>query len=151
VRISINDIRKTSDNKLLGIIRIALGIIFLMTGVMKLFIPMFTEAWLGQLIQAGIPLVTFNFFFVPIIETTLGLLLLKGYYVRFFTLIIFPIMLVAIYAHIAVDDASLFPIQPKFPIVPIIVIIMAIILLRYGAGSWSDDLRWTIKINNKKT
>jgi uncharacterized membrane protein YphA (DoxX/SURF4 family) len=140
-----NDIRRTDNNILLGIIRILLGIIFLMTGVMKLFIPMFTEAWLGQLIQAGIPLVTFNFFFVPIIETTLGLLIIKGFYTRFFTLFVFPIMLVAIYAHLAIEDASLFPIQPQLPIVPIIVIIMAIMLLRGGGGSWSADLRWTMK------
>ena len=146
---SIHDIRITSDDKLLGIIRIILGIIFLMTGVMKFFFPVFTEAWLGQLIQAGIPLVTFNFFLVPIIEILLGLILLKGFFTRFFTLIVFPFMLVAIYAHFAVEDASLFPIQPKFPIVPIIVIIMATILLRKGAGSWSDDLRWTVK--SKKT
>ena len=146
---SMHDIRITSDDKLLGIIRIILGIIFLMTGVMKFFFPVFTEAWLGQLIQAGIPLVTFNFFLVPIIEILLGLILLKGLFTRFFTLIVFPIMLVAIYAHFAVEDASLFPIQPKFPIVPIIVIIMATILLRKGAGSWSDDLRWTVK--SKKT
>ena len=142
---SMNDIRITRDNKLLGSIRIVLGIIFLMTGVMKLFIPMFTEAWLGQLIQAGIPLVTLNFFLVPIIEILLGLILLKGFFTRLFTLIVFPIMLVAIYAHIAVEDVSLFPIQPKFPIVPILVILMAIIVLRNGAGSWSDDLRWTNK------
>ena len=142
---SIFDIRLTRDNRLLGFNRILLGIIFLMTGVMKLFIPMFTEAWLGQLIQAGIPLVTFNFFLVPIIEILLGLLLLKGSYTRFFSLMIFPIMLVAVYAHFAVENASLFPVQPKFPIVPIIVIILAIILLRFGAGSWSDDLRWTNK------
>ena len=120
-----------------------------MTGVMILFFPVFSEAWLGQLIQVGILLVTFNFFLVPIIEILLGLILLKGFYTRFFTLLVFPIMLVAIYAHFAVEDASLFPIQPKFPIVPITVIIMAIIVLRKGAGSWSDDLRWTIK--NKKT
>jgi putative oxidoreductase len=142
---SMNDIRRTTDNKFLGINRIILGIIFLMTGVMKLFITIFTEAWLGQLIQAGIPLVTFNFFLVPIIEILLGLILLKGFFTRFFTLLVFPIMLVAIYTHFAVEDANLFPIQPKFPIVPIIIIIMAIILLRRGAGSWSDDLRWTQK------
>ena len=144
-----NDIRITRDNKLLGIIRIVLGIIFLMTGVMKLFFPVFTEAWLGQLIQSKIPLVTLNFFFVPIVEIILGLLLLKGFFTRIFTLLVFPIMLVAIYAHIVVEDAGSFPIQPKFPIVPIIIIIIAIMILRYGAGPWSDDLRLTKK--NKKT
>jgi len=145
----IKDIRKTSENTLLGVIRIVLGIMFLMTGFMKLFIPLFTEAWLGQLVQAGIPLVTLNFFFVPFMEIVLGLLLLKGLFTRFFSLLIFPIMIVATYVHIIVEDASLFPLQPKLPIVPIIVIIMAIMLLRRGAGSWSDDLRWTNK--NKKT
>ena len=139
------DIRKTSNNKLIGIIRIALGITFVMTGVMKLFIPRFTEAWLDQLIHAGIPLVTLNFFFVPFLEIALGLLLLKGLFTRFFSLLIFPIMFVAIYVHIFVKDASLFPLQPKLPILPIILLIMAIILLRYGAGSWSDDLRWSKK------
>lgn len=143
------EIRKTSDNKLLGVIRIILGVMFLMTGFMKLFIPVFTEAWLGQLTHAEIPLVTLNFFFVPFVEIVLGLLLLKGFYVRFFSLLIFPIMIVATYVHFIVEDKSLFPIQPKLPIIPIIVIVMAIMLLRSGAGSWSDDLRWTKK--NKKT
>jgi len=54
-------------------------------------------------------------------------------------------MFVAIYVHIIVEDASLFPLQPKLPILPIILLIKAIILLRYGAGSWSDDLRWSKK------
>ncbi len=139
------DIRKTSDSKLLGVIRIILGVMFLMTGFMKLFIPAFTEAWLGQLIQAGIPLVTLNFFFVPFAEIVLGLLLLKGFYTRFFSLLILPIMLVAMYVHIVVEDAGLFPLQPKLPIIPIVVIIMAIMLLRGGGGSWSADLRKTLK------
>lgn len=146
---SMNDIRRTSNNRLLGIIRIILGIIFLLTGFMSLFFPMFTEAWLGQLIHSGIPLVTFNFFLIPIVEIFLGLLLFKGFFTRFFTLLVFPIMFVAIYAHIVVEDASLFLIQPKFPIVPILIIIMAILVLRYGAGSWSDDLRWTNKAKKK--
>jgi len=146
---SMNDIRKTSENTLLGVIRIVLGIMFLMTGFMKLFIPLFTEAWLGQLVQAGIPLVTLNFFFVPFMEIIIGLLLLKGLFTRFFSLLIFPIMIVATYVHIIVEDASLFPLQPNLPFVPIIVIIMAIMLMRRGAGSWSDDLRWTNK--NKTT
>jgi uncharacterized membrane protein YphA (DoxX/SURF4 family) len=115
--------------------------IFLMTGVMKLFIPLFTEAWLGQLVQAGIPFVTFNFFIIPILETLIGLLLLKGFYTRIFALIIFPIMIAAVYVHLAVNDPALFPLQPKLPIVPVVVMIMAIILLRAGGGSWSADLK----------
>ena len=142
------DIRKTSDNKLLGVIRIVLGFMFIMTGVMKLFIPTLTEAWLGQLTQAGMPFVTLTFFFVPVIEIVLGLLLVKGFYTRFFIFIIFPIMFVAIYVHFAVDDPALFPLQPKAPIIPFLVLIMAGLLLWGGGGSWSADLRWTKRNEN---
>lgn len=139
------DLRKTSDNKFIGVIRFILGMIFFMTGVMKLFIPTFTEAWMGQLVYAGIPFITFNFWFVPIMETVLGMLMLKGTYSRVASLAIIPIMLVAFYVHIAVENPALFPLQPNPPIVPIIVIIMAIVIMKKGGGSWSEDLRHTTK------
>jgi len=139
------DLRKTSDNKSSGVIRIILGMIFFMTGVMKLFIPMFTEAWMGQLVYAGLPLITFNFWFVPIMETVLGILLLRGIYSRIASLAIIPIMLVAFYVHIAVDNPSLFPLQPELPVIPVIVIIMAVVILKIGGGSWSEDLKHTLK------
>jgi len=139
------DLRKTSDSKFPGVIRIILGMIFFMTGVMKLFIPMFTEAWMGQLVHAGIPLIAFNFWFVPIMETALGVLLLKGTYSRIASVAIIPIMLVAFYVHIAVDDPALFPLQPKLPIVPVIVMNMAVVILISGGGSWSKDLKHTRK------
>ena len=139
------DLRKTSENKFIGIIRIILGIIFFITGVMKLFIPMFTEAWMGQLVYAGIPLVAFNFWFVPIMETVLGIMLLKGSYSRVASLLIIPIMLVAFYVHISVDNPALFPLQPELPVVPVIVIIMTVVILKSGSGTWSEDLKQTIK------
>ena len=49
-------VRKTSDNKLAGIIRMLLGVLFLMTGAMKLLVPMLGEAWSAQLLAAGLPL-----------------------------------------------------------------------------------------------
>ena len=139
------DLRKTSDSKFPGVIRIILGMIFFMTGVMKLFIPMFTEAWMGQLVHAGIPFIAFNFWFVPIMETVLGFLLLRGTYSRIASMAIIPIMLAAFYVHIAVDDPTLFPLQPKLPIVPVIVMNMAVVILISGGGSWSKDLKHTIK------
>ena len=140
-----NNVRKTTDNNFLGFVRIILGVMFVMTGFMKLFIPTLTEAWLGQLTQAGIPFVTLNFFFVPVIEIILGLLLVKGFFLRLFIFIIFPIMFMAIYVHFTVDDPALFPLQPKAPIIPFLVLIMAGLLMRGGAGSWSADLRWSMK------
>jgi len=139
------DIRKTSDNKSIGVIRLILGMIFFMTGVMKLFIPIFTEAWMGQLVYAGIPFITFNFWFVPILETVLGVMLLKGSYSRIASLGIIPIMLIAFYVHLAVDNPALFPLQPSLPIVPVIVILMAVVILKNGGGSWSEDLKHTTK------
>ena len=116
-----------------------------MTGVMKLFIPTFTEAWMGQLVYAGIPFITFNFWFVPIMETALGILLLRGTFSRIAALPIIPIMLAALYVHIAVDNPALFPLQPSLPIIPLIVMIMAVVILKSGGGSWSEDLKHTIK------
>jgi len=137
------DLRKTSDRKSSGVIRLILGIIFFMTGVMKLFIPMFTEAWMGQLVYAGIPFITFNFWFVPIMETVIGVLLLKGTYSRVVSLVIIPIMSVALYVHLAVENPALFPLQPNLPIVPVIVIILATVIIKNGGGSWSEDLNHT--------
>jgi uncharacterized membrane protein YphA (DoxX/SURF4 family) len=54
---TLDDIRKTSDNKLAGSIRILLAVLFLMTGAMKLRMPMLAEAWSGQLLAANIPLI----------------------------------------------------------------------------------------------
>ena len=139
------DLRKTSDNKFIGVIRFILGMIFFMTGVMKLFIPTFTEAWMGQLVYAGIPFITLNFWFVPIMETVLGILMLRGTYSRLASLTIIPIMLIAFYVHLVVDNPALFPLQPSLPIVPVIVILMAVVILKNGSGSWSEDLKHTIK------
>jgi putative oxidoreductase len=139
------DLLKTSNNKFSGLIRIILGMIFFMTGVMKLFIPMFTEAWMGQLVYSGIPMVTFNFWFVPIMETVLGIMLLRGTFSRVASLAIIPIMLVVFYVHIAVDNPAIFPLQPSLPIVPVLVIIMAVVILKNGGGAWSEDLKQTLK------
>ena len=55
---SLAQIRKTTDNKLAGSIRLFLGVMFLMTGAMKLLVPSLAEAWSGQLQAANIPLYT---------------------------------------------------------------------------------------------
>ena len=47
-------IRQTSDDKLAGGIRLLLAMLFLMTGVMKLVVPMLAEAWSGQLLELAL-------------------------------------------------------------------------------------------------
>ncbi len=131
----------TRHDKLLGSVRIALGILFLMTGLMKLFIPELRAAFSGQLTAANIPFHAFNMWFVPLTETAVGLLLLLGLFSRIGGLIIIGLMLVATYVHLVVNDPTLFPLQPTEPIIPVIAIGAAVYVLWRGGGAWSADLK----------
>jgi uncharacterized membrane protein YphA (DoxX/SURF4 family) len=141
----ISVLRKTSNNKWVGSTRIMLGVIFLMTGTMKLSLEEFAMAWALQLNEANIPLVVFNLWFVPVLEIILGAILLIGYYARISIILIIPIMLVAIYVHLTVVNPAAFPAQPQEPIIPIIIILIALIVFAKGAGSWSLDMLFSNK------
>lgn len=95
-----------------------------MTGMMKLFLPFFGNAFLIQLTEAGIPMVELNFWIIPIIEVILGFMLLFNYQAKLTMIIIIPIMLVATYVHIVVVNPAAFPAQPQFPIMPLMVLMM---------------------------
>ncbi len=138
-----DDILRTSDNKLVGSIRILLAVMFLMSGSMKLLIPMLAEAWSGQLLAANIPLYTVSLWTVPFLEIALGIVLAVGAFVRPAAVMMIGIMVVATYVHKVVDDPYLFPLQPNEPIIPLIVIVMCLYILWQGAGAWSLDLRAT--------
>lgn len=135
------NVRQTSPNKFIGAIRIMLGVIFIMTGVVKLTMADYGEAWSIQLIEAEIPLYTFNYWFVPVLELILGLFLLLGHYSRVSALLVLPIMLVAIYVHLTVINPGAFPSQPQEPYMPIVVILMTLVIIIKGGGSWSMDLK----------
>ncbi len=139
--ITMKNLRATEPNKWIGIIRIMLGVIFLMTGTMKLTLPEFGAAWSIQLIEAEIPFYTLNYWSVPVLEILIGMILLVGYYSRIGALMVLPLMLVAIYVHLTVANPAAFPAQPQEPYIPIAVIIMALIVLRKGGASWSWDLK----------
>ena len=145
VHFKMKALRQTSSNKWVGAIRMMLGIIFLMTGTMKLTLDEFGSAWAIQLIEAKIPLLTFNLWFVPVFEIILGVILLVGYYTRISAIMIIPIMFVAIYVHLTVINPAAFPAQPQEPIVPVAIIIMALIVFVKGGGRWSNDLRTLYK------
>ena len=137
------NLRHTIPDKLTGTLRLMLGIIFLMTGTMKLALADFGAAWSIQLIEAEIPLYTLNYWFVPVFEILLGIALLSGYYSRIGALMVLPLMLVAIYVHLTVSNPAAFPAQPQEPYIPIAVIVMALIVLKKGGGSWSLDFAIT--------
>ena len=141
--LTLNTLRSTKADVFLGIVRIALGMMFFSTGIMKYTIPMLWEAWSGQLTQANIPFYTLNVYMVPIIEMTIGVLLLIGYYSRISALIVLPLMAVATYVHLIVGDPTLFPLQPDEPIIPIVAILMAGYVIWRGGGSWSKDLKFS--------
>ena len=131
----------TRADKLAGTLRLMLGVLFVMTGVMKLVVPMLADAWTGQLLASGLPFFTLTRWTVPFVEVAVGVVLLAGTHTRLAVLVVIGIMIVATYVHVIVDDPTLFPLQPSEPIIPIIVIGMASYLLWKGGGSWSRDLR----------
>jgi uncharacterized membrane protein YphA (DoxX/SURF4 family) len=132
-------IRATTNDKLVTGVRLMLAIIFLMTGPMKLLVPQLAEAWSGQLLAAHIPFYELSRWSVPFLELLLGLVLAVGFLVRPAAVVVIGIMIVATYVHSVVDDPSLFPLQPKEPIIPIVMIVMSSFILWRGAGAWSMD------------
>ncbi len=142
-------VRLTTNDKVTGSIRLMLGLIFLMTGPMKLLVPRLAEAWSGQLLAADIPLYSISLWTVPFVELFIGIVLAIGLFVRPAAVLVIGIMFVATYVHIVVDDPSLFPLQPSQPIIPLIVIAMSLYVLWRGAGAWSLDLRATQETPNQ--
>lgn len=134
-------IRKTRHDRVAAWIRIGLGFLFVMTGVMKLVVPSLGAAFAGQLAGANIPFQELNRWVVPFVEVGVGIALVMGFYTRIATLLVFSIMIVGTYVHLVVDDPSVFPLQPTEPIIPVVVMILSVYLLLRGGGSGSLDLR----------
>ncbi len=135
--------RSTQPDEVARGIRVVLGALFVMTGAMKLVVPMLAAAWAGQLAAANIPLPELNRWVVPFIEIGVGVALLVGFYTRIATLLVLNIMAVATYVHLVVHDPALFPLQPSEPIIPAVVMILSVYVLVKGGGSRSLDLRAT--------
>ena len=140
---TLDEIRRTSDNKLAGSTRIFLAVLFAMTGAMKLFVPVLAEAWSGQLLAAGLPLYEISRWLVPFVEIGVGAVLAVGAFARLAVLVVMGIMVVATYVHLVVGDPSLFPMQPTEPIIPMVVLVLSVYVLWKGAGAWSRDLKAT--------
>ena len=67
-----NRVRRTQSDGVARGIRVVLGVLFAMTGAMKLVVPMLAAAWAGQLAAANIPLAELNRLVVPVIEMGVG-------------------------------------------------------------------------------
>ncbi len=121
----------------LGATRIFIGALILMTGVMKITVPRLRAAWSGQLRLARLPFYKLTFWLLPVVELTVGTLLILGVGTRPAAAVVLLMMLGAIYVHIVVDDPSVFPLQPSAPIIPIAVIGLTTYVLVAGTGAWS--------------
>jgi uncharacterized membrane protein YphA (DoxX/SURF4 family) len=141
--VTLRDRRDTHADKVAGVTRLVLGILFIMTGFMKLVVPMLAAAWSGQLIAAGLPFYALTRWLVPFVEVGVGILLMLGLLARVAGLVALAIMIVATYVHTVVDDPALFPLQPNAPVVPLGVIVLVTYVIWKGAGSWSLDLKAT--------
>ena len=111
------------------VIRWILAILFVMTLVMKLAIPMLGDAFSGQLAAANIPFQTLSRWSVPVVEVAVGVLLALNVFTRYVAVVVIGIMAVATFVHLVVDDPSLFPLQPTEPVIPIVVILMSLYLV----------------------
>ena len=139
----LDSVRRTSPSAALGVTRVALGVLFVMTGIMKLTVPMLWNAFDIQLTEAGVPLKELNLWAVPFIEMVVGSLLLTGYLARLGAVFAVPIMLVATYVHSVVDHPDALPLQPSEPIIPLVVLPLAVLVIWRGGGAWSLDLSAT--------
>lgn len=135
------NVRNTSDDKVAGVVRLLLAMIVIMTGVMKLVVPVLGEAWSGQLLAANLPFYSLTRWTVPFVEIGVGIALTVGLYARLASVVVMGIMVAATYVHLVVDDPTLFPLQPSEPIIPLIVLLMSAYIVWRGAGAWSADLR----------
>lgn len=136
-----DQLRKTSNDKLAGVLRLLLGFVFFMAGILKVVVPYLGEAFSGQLVVASIPFHGFNLYTFPVVEMVLGITLFFGFHARLSAMIAAVTMVVATYVHVAVDDPSLFPLQPVEPIGPLLLLVMLLYLIVKGAGAWSIDFR----------
>ena len=135
------NIRNTSDDKVAGVVRLSLAMIFVMAGVMKLVAPILGDIWSRQLLAANLPFYSLTRWTVPFVEIGVGVALTVGLYARLASVIVMGIMVAATYVHLVVDDPTLFPLQPSEPVVPLIVLVMSAYIVWRGAGAWSADLR----------
>ncbi len=139
----IEQLRKTTNDKLAGVLRLLLGFVFFMAGILKVVVPSLGEAFSGQLVAANIPLYSLTLFTVPVVEMVLGITLLSGLHARLSAVVAAVLMVVATYVHVVADDPSLVPLQPEEPIGPLVLLVMLLYVLWRGAGAWSIDLSET--------
>lgn len=141
INVFLTNLQQTHADRTATAIRILLGVLFVMTGVMKFVFPALRAAFSGQILTAALPFHDLNMWLVPAVEIAIGALLLVGLFTRLATVVVFGLMAVATYVHLVVHDPALFPLQPTQPIIPGVVMLLGLYLLWRGGGAGSLDRR----------
>lgn len=132
-------LRQTDHSKLTIVARLVAGLPLLVIGASHFADP---APFVAMLEAAGIPLVGFNAIAAPLAEVLAGVLLLAGLLARLGGLLGASTMVVALYAHLAVNPASLPEGVTMPPIVlPLAVLAGAVYVAWRGAGAFSLDAR----------
>ena len=100
-------LRRTSNHRVAGIVCLLLGVLFVMTGLMKLAVPILALAWSGQLLAAGVPLYSLVRWTIPFAEMLVGVMLMAGAVARVASLLAIGIMIPATYVHVVVEPVTL--------------------------------------------
>lgn len=110
-------------------VRTFVGGLILSTGVMKLVVSSLRSAWGAQLEQARLPLRDVTYHAFPIVEIDVGTTLIAGVFPTAGAVIVISMMAGATYVHAVVDDPDVFPLQPKKPLIPLVVIGLGLYIL----------------------
>jgi uncharacterized membrane protein YphA (DoxX/SURF4 family) len=70
---TLHELRQTRPEKPVAIIRLILGSLFVLTGLMKFLVPALAKAWSAQLLAADLPLYTLTRWTVPFVEIGVGI------------------------------------------------------------------------------
>ena len=135
----IDPVQQKFSYKLAGVLRILLGFVFFMAGILKVVVPSLGQAFSGQLVAAAIPFHGIVLFTFPIVEMVIGVFLLVGFRSRLSAAAAAASMVVATYVHVAVDDPSLFPLQPVEPVGPLMLLAIATYVIWKDGGAWSIE------------
>lgn len=135
---------KTSDAKLLLVLRLVAGLPLLFFGILH-FIKL--TAFAEILIASGLPFVEFNKFAAPALEVLAGLFLIPGFLSRLGGVLAVLTMGPAIYGTFAIHALTPDHLPPgleKIPqvpplAVPIVILLIGVLLAFYGGGGLSLD------------
>jgi uncharacterized membrane protein YphA (DoxX/SURF4 family) len=132
--------RQTGQHKHIFVIRLIVGGMFLLFGVIKYTSPDFWANWNAMLTLSGVPAAGLLLWLGPLFEIVTGMMLLLGWYTRLGGLGIVAFMLGALYVHVVVDPTKLPAGLPPL-VLPILVLLAGLYVAWRGGGWWSIDGR----------